>query len=489
LIYRKSLQNKRPVAKQQIIILSNVHQETNKYQTPSLSLPSFHAILLLTANTKNLLATALTMLSLAATLAPTRAAITESATLASLASLATAETVLRYLHGEGLDGQRGSDDRSIAELGVLFVLVPLTGCRLLGRLGLGSRNRSLGCSSRCLDSLGGLARDVDAGQIVAGGFVVAFNRLGVRIGVLNLLCHVNGNGLEFSIGSRDRTGCADIMFLTAESGRPIKVLRLASVVDFLAVVVPGIATVTAGGRSIVPAVTNFVPALLGRSPTAILIRVFSKGLAAPVGVLGQAALGNKTVLLGLLGTSLLGSGIPDIGSVNRVFAMLIVDIEGYGGVFLGDIARDTGFVLFGNLKRTFRAVLDEDLSTALVELRVAVGSTVQGENLRADQVVSRRKAGRKVDRQKSVVFDETVDAPLVLLDVVAIFKNLEPSVSSSRVRKHIIDPLHVDGARASVAFGNSTLLVAAGRFTELEGQLSTAWGRTDILNSLASIST
>lgn len=470
------------MAKQQIVILSNVHQETKKCQPPNLS--PFHAFLLLVAETENLLATAPTLLSLATALALTRATVTKPATLASLAILATAETVFRYLHGEGHSGQRRSNNRSIGEQGVLLVLVPRASRGLLGRLGVGCRKRDLSRSSRSLDSLGSLA-----GNFVAGGFVVDFNRLGVRVGVLDLLGHANGNSLEFSVRSRDRARRVNIVFLAGKSRRPLEVLRLAGVVDLLAVVVPGIATVTAGGRSIVPAVTDFVPALLGRSPAAVLIGVFSKGLATPIGVLGQAGLGNETILLGLLGASLLGGGVPDIGSVNRVFAVLVVDVEGHGRVFLGDIARDAGLVLFRNLKRAFRTVLDEDLGAALVELRVTLRSTVQSEDLRADQVVSRGKTSREVDRQKSLVFIEAVDTPLVVLDAVTIFENLEPTVASSRVRKHIIDLLHVDRARASVAFGNGTLLVAAGGFAELERQLSTARGRADVLNSLATIPT
>jgi hypothetical protein len=40
-----------------------------------------------------------------------------------------------------------------------------------------------------------------------------------------------------------------------------------------------------------------------------------------------------------------------------------------------------------------------------------------------------------------------------------------------------------------VAFGNGTLFVVAGGFAELEGQLSTAWGRADELDSLVTIFT
>jgi len=38
-----------------------------------------------------------------------------------------------------------------------------------------------------------------------------------------------------------------------------------------------------------------------------------------------------------------------------------------------------------------------------------------------------------------------------------------------------------------VAFGNGTLLMTTGGFAELEGELSTAWGGTGVLDSLATI--
>ncbi|KAI1055084.1 hypothetical protein LB506_006531 [Fusarium annulatum] len=142
-----------------------------------------------------------------------------------------------------------------------------------------------------------------------------------------------------------------------------------------------------------------------------------------------------------------------------------------------------------DLQRTLRTVLDEDLGAAVVELRVTRGSIVKGKDLGTDEVVASRETSREVNRKKTTVGSESVCTPLVLLDVVAILPDLEPTVTSSRVRVHIVNLLHVDGAGALVAFGNGTRLGVAGGFTELEGQLSAAGSRAGELDWLVTIFT
>lgn len=129
-------------------IRSNVHKEVkNPYPYPQY----YPMHLLLVANTKALLAAAVTLLGLTTTFTPARAAVTKLATFASLASLSTAMTILRYLERRAvtldwdagnvgcLYGHRVGNDGCVLVLGVLLVLVPLASSNRLGRLGLLSR--------------------------------------------------------------------------------------------------------------------------------------------------------------------------------------------------------------------------------------------------------------------------------------------------------------------------------------------------------------
>ena len=76
--------------------------------------------------------------------------------------------------------------------------------------------------------------------------------------------------------------------------------------------------------------------------------------------------------------------------------------------------------------------LDEDLAAAGVKLGGADGGVVQGDDLRAGEVVAALKAGRKLDGQTAVRFgDEPLRAPLVLGLVVSLIPDLEPAIADS----------------------------------------------------------
>jgi hypothetical protein len=220
-----------------------------------------------------------------------------------------------------------------------------------------------------------------------------------------------------------------------------------------------------------------------------LARVLGHGLGAPVAILDEAVTRDDTVLLGLLGASLLRGGNPDIGAGDGVLAeRLLVDVEGEAGGVLVDVTRDANFVLLRDLKRNAGAVLNEDLGTALVELGITSGSIVQGEDLGADQVVARGQAGRQVNRKQTVVGSEAVGTPGALLDVVAVLPDLEPSSTGSRVGEDVVNLLDVDGAGALVSLGDGSGSVVGGSLTEVEGELGTAGGRANELGRLVAIS-
>lgn len=325
------------------------------------------------------------------------------------------------------------------------------------------------------------------GNLGGGRVGLLASRLVVQVGVLALGRQIAT--LKVAIGSRNRAGGFGKELFAGEVGRPLEVLGLASAVDLLAVIVPGIAAMAASWGSVVPAVTNLIPARLRSGPAGVLSGVLGDGSSTPVGVLGQTGLGNKAFLLLLLGACLLGGGVPNLRSGDGVLTLIGIDVVGHSRILLVHIARDAGFVFLGDLKGTCGAVLDEDLSTAVVELRVTFGGTVEGKDLRADQIVASRKTSRKVNGKKAAVGSESVDTPLFRLRVVSILPDFEPAVTSSLVRVHIVNLLHVDGTRTLVAFGNGALFVVAGGFAELEGQLSTTWGWADELDGLVTIFT
>ncbi|KAI6759257.1 hypothetical protein HG530_009937 [Fusarium avenaceum] len=434
-------------------IRSNLHKEVKSpYPYPQ----CYPIHFLLVANTKALLAAAVTLLGLATTFTPARAAVTKFATLASLASLSTAMTILRHLERRAvtLDWDAGN-----------------IGCLHGHRVGNNGRgNGSLG-------DLGG------------GRVSLLASRLVVQVGVLALGRQITT--LEVAVGSRNRAGGFGKELLAGEVGRSLEVLGLASAVDLLAVIVPGIAAMAASWGSVVPAVTNLIPARLRSGPASVLSGVLGDGSSTPVGVLGQTCLGNKAflLLLLLLGACLLGGGVPNLRPRDGVLTLIGIDVVGHSRILLVHIARDAGFVFLGDLKGTRGAVLDEDLSTAVVELRVTFGGTVESKDLRADQIVASRKSSGEIDRKKTAVGSESIDTPLLRLGVVSILPDFEPAIASSLVRVHIVNLLHIDRTRSLVAFGNGALFVVAGGLAELEGQLSTAWGWADELDGLVTIFT
>lgn len=211
------------------------------------------------------------------------------------------------------------------------------------------------------------------------------------------------------------------------------------------------------------------------------------GLSAPVGALGETVRGDDTVLLDLLAAGAAGCGDVDLRAGDGVFGDgLLVDVEGDARVIGFDITRDAYKVLAGDLKRTFRAILDEDLSTAGVELRIAGVSAVQSKDFGANEVVSGGETGGQVDGEKSLVLDEGIDAPSVGLGVVPILPDLEPARTSSLGREHVVDLLDIYSTGTLVALGNGTSVASTGTHTELEGQASTTGGRTHIVDGCVS---
>jgi hypothetical protein len=111
---------------------------------------------------------------------------------------------------------------------------------------------------------------------------------------------------------------------------------------------------------------------------------------------------------------------------------------------------------------------------------------MQSEDFGANQVVSRRKTGGKVDGEETLVLDECIDAPSVGLGVVAILPDLEPARTSSLGGEHIVDLLDIYSTGTLVALGNGTSVASTGTHTELEGQASTTGSRTDIVDGCVS---
>jgi hypothetical protein len=242
------------------------------------------------------------------------------------------------------------------------------------------------------------------------------------------------------------------------------------------------------GRGGIPASVGLVPAILCRSPAALLVRVVVERLAAPVGVSGQAVLGADTILLSVLLANVLGGGNVDIGAGKRILAKRrLVNVEGETRVISTDVAGDADVVLVWNVQVDLGAIVNVDLGAAGVELRITIESVVQSEDLGTNEVVTRGKTSGQVDGKMAVVGAKGVDTPGFLFDVVAILPDLEPAGAGGRSLEHVVDLLDVDGTRTLVAFGNGAGGGVRRRLSELESDLGTAGSRADEVDGIGTI--
>ena len=150
-------------------------------------------------------------------------------------------------------------------------------------------------------------------------------------------------------------------------------------------------------------------ALLARRPAALLGRVVGNLLAAPVAVLDKAA-----GRLQAIGLSLLAGGctldavraqLGELGAWELIGRrILVVDVEAGGWLVVVDVSRD-GDSRLGN---KVAVALEEDLSTASVELRVTIIGGVKSEKLGTGEVVAALQTDRKLDVEETVVGNDLV---------------------------------------------------------------------------------
>lgn len=114
--------------------------------------------------------------------------------------------------------------------------------------------------------------------------------------------------------------------------------------------------------------------------------------------------------------------------------------------------------------------LDEDLAAAGVKLGGADGGVVQGDDLRAGEVVAALEAFGDLHGETSLVVDEAVGAPGVGVGVVAVVHELEPAVAGGAVLDGGVDFLQVDGAGAVVGAVERLLGGVVGPGAHLEGE-------------------
>lgn len=176
-------------------------------------------------------------------------------------------------------------------------------------------------------------------------------------------------------------------------------------------------------------------------PATSLVRVRGDFVTTPATHLHDAVLWLQTLLLSHLLASITTSATTNEGSDGRArsevgqLQRFLVDVEGDAGIVRLDVAGNAD----GTLRTLVARRLKEDLGTASVELRVRrVGNRrVQGKDLRPGEVVAALEAGREVDRELVVVdavgilSTKLLVAPEVLLLVVALVPNLEPTVANA----------------------------------------------------------
>lgn len=176
-------------------------------------------------------------------------------------------------------------------------------------------------------------------------------------------------------------------------------------------------------------------------PATSLVRVRGDFVATPATHLHDAVLWLQTLLLSHLLASITTSATTNEGSDSRAGSEVgqlqgfLVDVEGDAGIVRLDVAGDAD----GTLRTLVARRLKEDLGAASVELRVRrVGNRrVQSKDLGPGEIVAALEAGREVDRQLVVVdaigilSTKLLVAPEVLLLVVALVPNLEPTVANA----------------------------------------------------------
>lgn len=192
-------------------------------------------------------------------------------------------------------------------------------------------------------------------------------------------------------------------------GRAREVAGSARVVDGLALGLPQLAALAASDGSRVKALLCLLPALLARRPAALLGGIVGDLLAAPVAVLDKAAGRLQAIGLRLLASrrtlNAAGAQLGELGAGQLVGrGILVVDIEASSWLVVVDVSRDGD----GRLGDKVAVALEEDLSTASVELRVTVIGSVESKELRTGKVVAALQTGRKLDIEETVVGNDLV---------------------------------------------------------------------------------
>lgn len=248
--------------------------------------------------------------------------------------------------------------------------------------------------------------------------------------------------------------------LSAKGWCAIIVLVLTSLAERFAIVAPDIAVLVSNDGRCVPADLALVPAFLGGCPAALVVSCdCADGLCAPVGALEDAVVGDLPGVLGLADIIARARlGVVDLGAGDLVGGGRgsVVQVESEARVLCVDVARDADRVLVGNAQVAGGTILDEDLGAAVVELRVALGSRVQGDEFGADEVVAGGQSRGKLHGEEAVVVIQGLGAPLLGVGVVTIFPDLEPTGSGGRIGEDVVDLLDIDRTGTLVAAVDGT---------------------------------
>lgn len=342
-------------------------------------------------------------------------------------------------HGliDSLDLGHGNARVSLDAAGAALVMSGLRsrgGCRrrlilrsFLGRCRRGSLRLVL-AGGRLIRRSGLVIDNVGGGVVSSGGLGRGSRGLGGSLGLLLNGCGAGGlssrglsllGGLGSSVNvlrvdaARKDGADVDALFLLLEDrvlvGRAREVASSARVVDGLALGLPQLAALAASDGCRVEALLCLLPALLARRPAALLGRVVGNLLAAPVAVLDKAA-----GRLQAIGLSLLAGGctldavraqLGELGAWELIGRrILVVDVEAGGWLVVVDVSRD-GDSRLGN---KVAVALEEDLSTASVELRVTIIGGVKSEKLGTGEVVAALQTDRKLDVEETVVGNDLV---------------------------------------------------------------------------------
>lgn len=329
--------------------------------------------------------------------------------------------------GAALGGSRGLRSRCGSGSGLVGRSF-LRGCSG-GNLGLG-----LAGSGRS-DGLGLVIDNIGRGVVVNGRGGLSSRGSGGSLGLLfdgGSACRLGGSrpGLLGRLGlwggvdvaTVDAAGedGADVdgPFLLRKDlvlvGWAVEVTGSARVVDGLALGLPKLAAGAASDGCSVEAFLSLLPTLLARGPAALLGGVVGDLLTAPVSVLDKAASGLLTLglrsLAGGCDLDRAGGKLGDLRPRHLVGGgVLVINVEAGAGLIVVDVSRDGD----SRFRHKVTVTLEEDLSTASVELRVAVLGCVKSKNFGAGKVVTSLKTGRKLDVEQTIVVDDLVRAPAV----------------------------------------------------------------------------